>query len=170
MTLGTRVAVLHQGVLKQLDTPQRVYEHPANRFVAEFIGSPAINMLPARLVGTVEEMYLKGEQDGFSLRIPQERARVLAPYLGRRVDFAIRPEHIALRRNGMEANGNRVKARIDVVESLGSESIVHLVLNGQPLVARTEWLPELRPGHDAELLLNLDRMHLFDPVTEDAIC
>ena len=170
MTLGTRVAVLHNGVLKQLDTPQKVYEHPANRFVAEFIGSPAINMLPARLVGTVEEMYLKGDRDAFNLKVPKERAKELAPRLGSRVDFAIRPEHIAVRKNGVEANGNRVKARIDVVESLGSESIVHLVMDGQPLVARTEWLPELRPGHDAELLLNLSRMHLFDPVTEDAIC
>ncbi|MBI2865333.1 MAG: ABC transporter ATP-binding protein [Chloroflexi bacterium] len=169
MTLGTRIAILKDGILQQLDTPQTIYERPVNKFVAGFVGSPAINCLPAQLVGSKTEMYAEGKGDSFKVRIPAAKATQLADHLGRDVVFAIRPEHVAARQQGQPASDNRVTGRVDVVEGLGSEAIVHLQVDETSVVAKMEWRDDLRPGRDIDLMLNMDRIHVFDVATEAAI-
>jgi multiple sugar transport system ATP-binding protein len=169
MTLGTRIAVMKDGVMQQLDAPQKIYEHPVNKFVAEFIGSPAINCLQAQLVGTRREMYVEGKNDAFRIRVPEAKADQLGDHLGQEIVFALRPEHIAARHDGDGANGNQIKARVDVVEGLGSEAIVHMIVDETTVVAKMEWLDDLRPGRQIDLSVRMDRMHVFDAVTEQAI-
>ena len=166
MTMGTRIAVLKDGVLQQLDTPQNLYERPANMFVAEFIGSPAMNFFDAQLVGTPEEMYVDGGT--FKLLVPESK-RSLSKYLGRKVIFGIRPEHITDRTEASKVHGNTMKVRVDVVEPLGAEAILYLLTGNKDFVARTDYRPDLRAGQDIEVVVNMEHMHLFDPQTQEAL-
>ncbi len=163
MTMGSRIAVLKDGLLQQLDTPQSLYDHPANTFVAEFIGSPAMNFFPARLEGRADAAYLRAE--GFSLRLPRERARELSGHLGREVTMGIRPEHVVERSNGHAPDGNGISASLEVAENLGSESILTLRVGSRALVSRSAYRPNRRPGETVELLADTGRLHLFDPRT-----
>ncbi|MCL5961832.1 MAG: ABC transporter ATP-binding protein [Chloroflexi bacterium] len=167
MTMGSRIAVMKDGILQQLDTPQNLYEHPANLFVAEFIGSPSMNFFDAQLVGRSSEMSLRNE--AFELRVPQTRNQKLGERLGKDVIVGIRPEHISERTNGSAAEEGTVKAKIDVVEPLGSEAIVYLKAGRTGFVARTSYRPELRIGQDIEVTLNMDRIHVFDPSSTRAV-
>ena len=167
MTMGSRIAVLKGGVLQQLDSPQNLYEHPANLFVAEFIGSPAMNFFDAQLVGTSSEMLFRNES--FQLRLPKRLNHKLVDRIGHNFIVGIRPEHIAERAAGSPANGEVVKAKIDVVEPLGSEAVVYLRAAKRDLVARTVYRPELQTGREIEVAVNVDRIHVFDPRTTRAV-
>jgi multiple sugar transport system ATP-binding protein len=167
MTMGSRIAVMKDGVLQQLDTPQNLYERPANLFVAEFIGSPAMNFFDAQLVRANSELYFRNES--FQLRLPARFNEGLAGRLGLNFIVGIRPEHISEKGNGTAANGVVVKAKIDVVEPLGSEAVVYLKAAKRDLVARTTYRPELRTGRDIEVILNTDRIHVFDPESTKAV-
>ncbi len=167
MTMGTRIAVLKDGVLQQLDSPQKIYEEPVNMFVAEFIGSPAMNFFDAKLVGTPQDMYLEGTS--FRLKAPKNGPTRLADFLGKTIVFGVRPEHLVDRANGHKADDDILKARIDVVELLGSEAILYLKNGSKDFVARTAYRRQLRAGQDVDIIVDLNRMHFFDPVTQLAI-
>jgi len=135
MTMGDRVAVLRKGELQQIDAPQVLYDAPANLFVASFIGSPAMNLVQARVERRDGELVAAvGDQ---ALRIPAEAAGgngALGRYEGREVALGIRPEH--LHDAALAANGARATLRGEVVitEALGSERLVHVRLAGAPVV------------------------------------
>jgi multiple sugar transport system ATP-binding protein len=194
MTLGDRVAVMRKGVLQQVDKPQVLYDHPVNLFVAGFIGSPAMNLLE----GTVAEddgtlSFTLGRQ---RLTVPAEllaRRPALRSYVGRRVIVGIRPEDIedaALVRDN--APGARLSSTVDLVESMGSEVLVHFTIDAP--MADTEHTRELaedagedpaalnRPGETVvvarfgprtraaegqpmEAAVDAEHMHVFDPET-----
>ncbi len=126
MTMGTRIAVLDFGALQQVDSPQNLYNHPANRFVAGFIGSPAMNFFEGRLV-TVDGTTCCQISD-FNLKLDAAKREVLAKHIGEEVVFGIRPEHIVDRRLMPDASADAVmKTKIDVVEPLGNEIFLYLV-------------------------------------------
>jgi multiple sugar transport system ATP-binding protein len=168
MTMGSRIAVLKDGILQQLDTPQNLYDYPANIFVAGFIGSPAMNFFDATLAGTREEMYVDGGT--FKVRIPDQRAGALAPHLGKRVIFGVRPEDIYNRATAPAgiSTGN-MTARVDVTEPMGSEVYVYLLTGRQPFVSRMDASVRARPGEEMEVIVNMDHIHIFDPNTQQAI-
>jgi multiple sugar transport system ATP-binding protein len=149
MTMGDRVAVLKKGLLQQVDTPQALYDHPANLFVAGFIGSPAMNMVEAHL----------GKEDGRlvvrfgSTQLELDPALVarrpaLEKYAGRRVVLGIRPENIQDERfAGVAPEGRRLRAEIDLREALGSEVLVHFNVDAPPVL--TEDTRELARDREA---------------------
>src|SRR5205823_4702315 len=92
MTMGSRIAVLRDGVLQQLDTPQTLYDKPSNMFVAGFIGSPAMNFFDGKVAGTPDAMYIDG--GSFKLRVPADKAERLVASIGKDVVFGIRPEDV----------------------------------------------------------------------------
>src|SRR5512138_3506156 len=92
MTMGSRIAVLRDGILQQLDTPQTLYDRPANMFVAGFIGSPAMNFFDAKLTGTADALYVDG--GSFKVRVPPDKAERLSKYISREIVFGVRPEDI----------------------------------------------------------------------------
>jgi ABC-type sugar transport system ATPase subunit len=147
MTMGERIAVLAEGRLQQVGTPDEVFRRPANRFVAGFIGSPAMNFLPARLEG---ETLHAGP---FRLDVPPLGERIDA----RRLELGIRPEHVEVSVEGEGAAGE-----VEVVEVAGSEAFVHLAAEGHALVARVP--AEQRPESGAVVRIGAasTRIYLFD--------
>ena len=157
MTMGDRVAILRDGVLQQLGTPDEIYDHPVNVFVAGFIGSPSMNLIGARLEGTVASF-------GAS-RLELGPRPGLAAYDGRDVVVGIRPEDFrAGGEGGLELTVNRV-------ESLGSELVVYLD-SGEPgaeITARLERKAGVEEGKPVPLSVDLDRLYFFDPETGGAV-
>ena len=155
LTLGDRVAVLRDGVLQQLGTPDQVYGRPVNRFVARFIGSPAMNLLPAAIeAGVLHVGPFVGE-------LPADRGLLE----GRRLEFGIRPEHVIVSSDG----GQGVPAEVQVVEPAGSETYLHLSAGGHELVARVAG--DFRPpvGSTARVVLPGGNAYLFDAASGETL-
>jgi len=168
MTMGTRIAVMKEGVLQQVDTPQNLYDSPDNTFVAGFIGSPAMNFFDAKVVGTVEEVYVEGP--GFKLRVPPDKAKALANHLGKEVIFGIRPEDIHDREYsppGIAAE--TFTAIVDVTELMGSEVYVYLLTDSKSFIGRFDPRTSARVGHKVDVAFDMENVHFFDPTTERAI-
>jgi multiple sugar transport system ATP-binding protein len=172
MTMGNRIAVMKDGILQQLDTPQALYDRPANMFVAGFIGSPSMNFFPGALSGS--DGTLTASMAGMTLRIPQGRGVGLASMSGRDVVFGLRPEDIYAR--GMEAPGHGTptddvcgKAMVEVVEPLGGEQFVYLEAGGQEFTSRMDSRVKATPGEALELVFDTSRLHVFDKQTERAL-
>jgi multiple sugar transport system ATP-binding protein len=164
MTMGTRIAVMKDGVLQQLDTPQNLYKHPANTFVAGFIGSPAMNFFEVGVVGTDGGVELKGE--GFGVQLPSTSAEKTLPYRGKKVLLGIRPEHL----DHLAENGNGVMgelpATVEVVESMGSEQYVYASIGDKTFVARLPGDVSIRIGDRITLAYPKHQVQIFDPETE----
>src|SRR5438477_10634422 len=167
MTMGHRIAVLRDGVLQQLDTPQTLYEWPANLFVAGFIGSPAMNFIPGRLLAESDGV-VSGQADGFKLRFPEAQWARLRPSTGRDVILGIRPEHIHHRGPTTE-NRESVDATVSVVEMLGAGVNVHASVGEPEVIAAMEQAHAPRPGDNLQLVFDTDRLHVFDAETERAL-
>ena len=168
MTMATRIAVIKDGLLHQVGTPEELYFQPDNLFVAGFIGSPSMNFVPGVLKGTADQMTL----DAGSLRIefPPQRSKSLFPHAGQEVQLGIRPEDI-YPADLMPAHvrGAAVTARVDVTEMLGNETLLHLMIDKQSLLARVDPRTRARAGQDIEARLDVDRLHVFDARTETAV-
>jgi multiple sugar transport system ATP-binding protein len=185
MTMGDRVAVMRDGRLQQVDIPQVLYDRPANAFVAGFIGSPAMNLLRARLGG---DGAMRVELGEVALPLPRSllAARpALATYAGREILVGIRPEDIEDAAFAPSANGSSLPVRVTLAEPLGAEVIAHFPLAGgvegveagsEPvaggsalLTARLSPRSAARSGGPLKIAIDLERIHFFDPETEDAI-
>jgi len=167
MTLGQRVAVLKEGVLQQVDTPQMLYDHPANVFVAGFIGSPAMNFLSGHLTEEDSGLYVEGR--GFRLLIPEEKASYLGGHIGREVILGIRPEDFRPAPEGAEDHLCCRDVRVKVIEPLGSELIVHGDLGGTDLVVRLEPNLKISPDERLNLVVDNGKIHLFDRESERSL-
>jgi len=168
MTMATRIAVLRDGILQQLDTPQRLYDEPDNIFVAGFIGSPSMNFFDVTLVESDGRLYVDG--GSFRLEVPESKARPLLPHKGKEVIFGIRPEDVHAKPyvppGITEAS---IKAKVDVTEPMGNEIFLYCLTGKKSFIARVDPRVAVRPGDQIELALNMANMHIFDPKTEKAI-
>ncbi len=156
MTMGQRIAVMSEARLQQVGTPQSLYDHPANRFVAGFIGSPSMNFMNVTASGTGDSVVLRN--DAIEVTLPE-------PFRGRlpasgNVVLGIRPEHLAM--SGASAAGT-LKGGADVVEYLGNEELIHVNAAGQDIVAVIGSEHRIRPGDQLNLQVPLEKVHLFDP-------
>ncbi len=168
MTMASRIAVMKDGILQQLDTPQNLYDHPGNVFVAGFIGSPAMNFFDATITGTPNEMYV--DAGTFRVRIPNEDGPQVQQFLGKEVIFGMRPEDIHAK--GFEPSNiisAEVDAKVDVTELMGSEIYLYLLSGSKSFVARVDPRVRVHAGEDMTMVFNMDHMKLFDPKTEKAI-
>jgi multiple sugar transport system ATP-binding protein len=169
MTMGSRIAVIKDGILQQLDTPQRLYDTPNNMFVAGFIGSPAMNFFDAKLMGTLEEMHV--ESVSFRLRVPASKTHALRDYLGKDVVFGIRPEDIHDRQFAPPSIiAEYITVPVDVTELMGNEVFLYLVSSGKTFVARVDPRTGARMGQNVDVAFNMDNVHFFDKTSEKAIC
>ncbi|HEX8991131.1 MAG TPA: sn-glycerol-3-phosphate ABC transporter ATP-binding protein UgpC [Anaerolineales bacterium] len=167
MTMATRIAVINRGKLQQLDTPQNLYNFPANLFVAGFIGSPAMNFFPAKLR---KNGTLTAEAGEFTVPLPEAKTKIYEPYAGRDVIIGIRPENI---HDAEFVPGNTqaamVETRVDVTELMGNEILLYLVTGKNTFVARVDPRSKLRVGDKAQVAFNADKFHVFDAATEQTI-
>ncbi|MBB2687587.1 UNVERIFIED_ORG: multiple sugar transport system ATP-binding protein [Rhizobium etli] len=167
MTLATKIAVLKDGVLQQFGTPAEIYNSPANLFVADFMGSPAMNLLNATVEAGASGLAVSLERpNGAPLRLPVVAgANGLSAYAGRQVIFGIRPEALT------DPDGADRKARslteddclIEVVEPAGSDTFAVTKLGGKSVVARLRADAGIAPGQNTRLAFNLDKAVFFDP-------
>jgi multiple sugar transport system ATP-binding protein len=167
MTMGSRIAVLRDGVLQQLDTPAEVYAHPANMFVAGFIGSPAMNFCPATLVSSDGALMVRTA--AMQLTLPAELSAKAGASASRDVVLGIRPENIHAARRAPAAAASPVELRVDLVEHLGSETYVYLTSGETSFIARMDGALDVKPGDSLPVVFDASRIHLFDAGTEAAI-
>jgi multiple sugar transport system ATP-binding protein len=168
MTMGMRIAVLKDGLLQQLDTPQNLYDRPDNMFVAGFIGSPAMNFFDATLVASDGETYVDGGT--FRVKMPPEKVAPLTSYLGKEVVFGVRPEDIHDRAFAPpDIMVAPLNVRVDVTELMGNEIFLYLLVGDKSFIARVDPRTQARVGQEMGIVINMENVHLFDPKTESAI-
>jgi len=173
MTLSTRIAVMYNGYVQQLGTPKEIYDNPANLFVATFMGSPSMNVLPAKLFTMNGEMHvgLKGaEGQELNLRI-DDASEAYKDYLGKEVVFGIRPEAIT-DREGADRKAQNVQTlqnTVLVTEPAGADTFVSTMIAGKDCIARMRADADVRAGQSFNFAVNMDKAVLFDPQTEAKI-
>jgi multiple sugar transport system ATP-binding protein len=145
-----------------------MYDRPANMFVAGFIGSPAMNFFPGKIKKEDGKLFV--ETSGFTVQIPSERAKPYFDYVDKKVVFGIRPEDVK-NPQFMPPNihGEKISAKVDVIELMGNEIYLYLVSGGNNFVARVDPRTTFKAGEDVEVALNMDNFHIFDTETEKAI-
>ncbi|PZM12483.1 ABC transporter ATP-binding protein [Rhizobium tubonense] len=172
MTLATKIAVMRDGEVQQFGTPAEIYNNPTNLFVADFMGSPAMNLLTATIEGTGNDLHVSlARPDAEPLRLPAAQVQSLAPYAGKQVIFGIRPEALT-DPDGADRNARQLvegDCLIDVVEPAGSDTFAVTKLGGKEVVARLRADVRIVPGQNARLAFNLDKAVYFDPQSERRI-
>jgi len=161
---------LHQneGLIQQVDSPQNVYDHPINKYVASFIGSPAMNFIDCVITKKNGNLYATSK--GMSLRIPKDKAKLVEKYINKEAILGLRPEHISDTMTVKDYEPETTfKASIWVVEPLGSEKLVHIRNENDTLVARLDPHVTLQTGDVAEFTARMDLAHIFDKETEETI-
>jgi multiple sugar transport system ATP-binding protein len=168
MTMGDRIVVMKDGVVQQVDSPLNLYERPANLFVAGFIGSPAMNFLEAKIARQDGKVFVDGGV--FRAEIPAQFASKLAEWAGRPIIFGVRPEDVHDRafHKGSD-NGAVIHANVDVHEPLGSDVILYLTAGDHSIVARVDARTQARMGQSADVVLDMNKMHVFNAETHDAV-
>ena len=168
MTLADRIVVMNEGRIEQVATPQEMYDDPATRFVAGFIGSPAMNFVPCRIERIGSDLMLD-LGDSLKLPIPPDRTGRYGGHAGRDMLFGIRPEHITEKRPHSSATDADLRASVGVLEPLGVDTMVFITLNGQEVCARSSPRAVAPVGSQMEFTVQLNQMHLVDPDSERVI-
>ena len=169
MTMGDRIVVMKDGFMQQVDIPQNLYDRPDNMFVAGFMGSPPMNFV--EVVLQKEEGY-RLTFGACSMALPGEKIQeeALAPYVGKKVIFGIRPEDVHDEEAFLhKVGGAHAWADVEVVERMGAETYLHLQCEGNALTARVEPSSQAKAGDRCPIAFDLSRMHLFDPESEQAV-
>ena len=177
MTMATRIVVMKDGLIQQVDTPQNLYDYPCNLFVAGFIGSPQMNFVTSKLVKKGEDLYL--EFGSTSVKLPAEKASnpALLEYIDQEVVMGIRPEHI--HDDPMHVSNmpdSLMDADVEVTELMGAEIYLYLAFegqedatNGKMIIARVSSRSQSRAGDKIKVAIDAERIHIFDKDTERCI-
>jgi multiple sugar transport system ATP-binding protein len=168
MTLADRVVVMNGGRIEQIGSPQELYHQPRTRFVAGFIGSPAMNFIPCRLERNGAGMYVR-VSDAITLPIPASRAPRYQGAVGKELILGLRPEHITEPRRSGQDEREQFSVTLDVVEPMGMETMVYFSVNGREVCGRVDPSSAKGPGEPMRLSANIDHMHLIDPATEAVV-
>jgi multiple sugar transport system ATP-binding protein len=165
MTLADRVVVMNGGRIEQIGRPQDLYHRPKSRFVAGFIGSPAMNFLPARLQSNGDGLLLRLAPE-LAFPVPPTHTARYQPSVGKDLILGLRPEHITEPRGEGREPRCEFAMTLDVIEPMGMETMVFFTVNGTEVCARVEPSAASAPGQPMRLYANLSHMHLIDPATE----
>ncbi len=160
MTMGQRIAVMSEARLQQVGSPQELYDHPDNRFVAGFIGSPSMNFLEVDVTRSGDAVQLKG--DGIDIPLPDRYMDGFKKFSGNKLTVGVRPEHLDVE---VAPPSGKLSGNADVVEYLGNEELIHMTVGGHDIVALIGSEHRVKPGDDMTLNISLDKVHLFDPET-----
>lgn len=170
MTLGTRIVVMKDGVVQQVDSPQNLYDKPGNKFVAGFIGAPQMNLIDAAVAKRGSEVTLKF--GGNTIALPEGKAKRLedAGYVGKVVTLGIRPEDLHDEESFLAMSPNSIiDATIRVYELLGAEVYLYFDVEDTSFTARVNPRTTARPGDAIKLALDLTKIHIFDKDTEKVV-
>ncbi len=170
MTLGTRIVVMKDGVIQQVDTPQTLYNAPCNLFVAGFIGSPQMNFLDATVQIKGDDVQLVIGKTVLHVPASKKKALIDGGYNGKTVVMGIRPEHVYDDEARIQAFPNSViEGKITVYELLGAEVYLYFDTEGFSMTARVNPRTTARSGDTVKFALDMEKIHIFDKETEQVI-
>ena len=168
MTLGDRICVMCDGKVQQYADPITIYDKPANKFVASFIGSPPISFMNGRIIKQERKYYFN--EGKFQVKLVEEMHKAIAPYEGKEIIFGIRSEDIYDKLFASEASPeNTIRATCEVVEPLGSEVLLYLNSGKHTFVARVGAHNRPDVNRDMDLVFDMSKVHFFDLETEKTI-
>ncbi len=165
MTMADRIVVMKDGVIQQFDTPQMLYNHPKNTFVAGFIGSPQMNMIDA-IIKRVDNCFY-AEFSGYSIKLPKRMNEKLIAYENKNIILGIRPENMSVSK---EKGENVIKLHIDIAEMTGADYFLYGKLNNKKIIANVASNQNIQSEKDYLIKLDIDRIHIFDKINERLIC
>ncbi|MGM0608133.1 MAG: ABC transporter ATP-binding protein [Candidatus Muiribacteriota bacterium] len=165
MTMGDRICVMNEGEIMQVDEPLNIYEKPANKFVATFIGSPSMNILKGKLV--CEDSSCFFEWNNHKILIPAEKADNLKDYINSEIELGLRPEYIQPVEDEKETNN--VEGVVSLIELMGNEIVVHFDIEGAALISRTNPHSPVELEKKALFNLEIENAVYFDPETQKAL-
>lgn len=171
MTMGDRIVVMRDGIINQVDTPENLYEHPNNMFVAGFIGTPQMNFIPAKLIRRGVDYFAEFQR--YSIPLPKrlENNEKLKEYIGKSIVYGIRPEDLHHDHKWKTADGlNQINITAELAEMMGSEIYVYSSIGEIKLIAKVPSSEKIKTGMEVELYLDIEKPHIFDPDTELLIC
>ena len=170
MTLGTRIVVMKDGIIQQVDTPQNLYDKPCNLFVAGFMGMPPMNFIDCKVVKSGADVLLMF--GSHSIKVPDAKAQKLisGDFLDKEVVLGIRPEDIHDEQLFIESSPESViDARINIYEMLGAEVYLYFTIDQFDITARVNARTTARPGDTVQFAFDLSKIHIFDKETEEII-
>jgi multiple sugar transport system ATP-binding protein len=181
MTMGNRIVIMKDGFIQQVDSPQNIYSCPDNLFVAGFIGSPAMNLIDGRLIKLADIFYVEfngcdtniNHQIIHRIPLPAEKynGHTLDKYVNKEIVMGIRPEDVHDEPRLLENYATcRFNVNVEVRESMGAETFLHVNTGGINIIARVAPSSSACPGDNIEIALSNDKIHLFDKKTEKTIC
>ncbi len=168
MTMADKIVIMKDGIIQQIGDPYSVYFEPRNKFVAGFIGTPAMNFISAKLVSEGGNVWVVKED--MKLLVPEDKVERLGHLVGKETTFGIRPEDIYDKMYAVAPKDEfTVKGNVDVVEPLGSETLIHATIHGDEIVAKVDPKSRASAGDKMDLVFDMSMMHLFDPETEENV-
>ncbi len=170
MTMATRIVVVKDGLIQQVDTPQRLYDFPTNIFVASFIGTPQMNFINGTLSKKGADVFFNF--DNFSIKLPADKAEdpKLAPYIDKEVIIGLRPELLHDDSRYLDEHpDSTIECYVDVTELMGAEIYLYLVCGESNLTSRVSSRSTTKAGDTIKIAIDTSRMHIFDKDTEQII-
>ena len=171
MTMADRIVVMKDGYIQQVDTPEFLYDHPANMFVAGFIGTPQMNFIDAVIAEKSGKLY--AQFDKYSILLPErmQTNEKLKAYIGKTVVFGIRPEDLhAEEKYATDDKSNKIDLHVEIAEMMGSEIYVYSNILDKKIIAKVPSSEKIKSNTDVSLYLDADSAHIFDKETENLIC
>jgi len=168
MTLADRVVVMNNGRIEQIGPPNELYHNPKTRFVAGFIGSPAMNFMPAKVVNGGANLKVRLSEE-LTLPVPESRTARYKPYLDKEVVFGLRPEDLIESRGELPPGSAAFDVLLDVVEPMGMETMVYFIVDGVEVCGRVNPVAAGNAGEKMRLVADLNHMHLIDPTNDQVI-
>jgi len=169
MTMGSRIVVMKDGLIQQVSDPLTLYDHPVNKFVAGFIGSPPMNFIDVEVVREGSKYFVKN--GAFKVKIKEDVYDKIKDYEGKKATFGFRPEDLLAEPlvKDKDKEGKLIKASVEVIEPLGSEIFLYLSAGKDSFVARVPSHYRTELGADVGFVVNLEKTHIFDIETEQAV-
>ncbi|EES49859.1 sn-glycerol-3-phosphate ABC transporter ATP-binding protein UgpC [Clostridium botulinum] len=167
MTMGTRIVVMKDGIIQQVDTPQNIYNNPVNIFVAGFIGSPQMNFIDGKIIEKEGKLYCSFEEN--NILLPEQQAKELKTkgYVNKEVTFGIRPEHLDDNMEIVKENPSSIiNGKVEVVELMGAESYIYFVASNNNMTARVNGTTNVKTGDSIKLYVESEKIHVFDKENE----
>ena len=168
MTMGDRIAVMKDGYVQQIADPITLYEKPVNKFVAGFIGTPAMNFMEGSLNKKRTGIYFN--EENFEIKLPDNFVPQVESHVGREVILGVRPEDIHDKMDAANAGpDNTISATVEIIEPLGAEAYLYLTTGKSPFIARVDSHDQIEINQDIELVFNMQKAHIFDKETEKCL-
>lgn len=168
MTMGDRIVVMRDGNIHQIADPLTLYDQPSNKFVAGFIGSPAMNFMDGTIIKKKDALYFS--EENFVIKVHDDHTAALGDLVGKNLLMGIRPENIYDKVYAPNASpDSTITATVEVVEPMGSEAYLYLTTGKSPFIARVDSYEQLEVNQDIDLVLDMSKAHYFDKATEQTI-